>query len=102
MRSVRVPLGAVGLAGTEPTLQQGHLLVVVRDGATNPGPSDWEVLVVTDGYWRVAPGEHELWLRTATGQEATGRALVRFSDGHRHLLRGDGDLAGVDAILEGG
>lgn len=81
-------------------LQQGHLHVVVREGEAGPGPSDWEAMLVTDDTADVRPGRHDVSLLTVDGHRVRGRALVRFSDGHRHLLRGDGDLGGVAAVLE--
>ena len=40
------------------------------------------------------PGRHELMAHTAEGHEVIGWAILRFSDGHQHHFRGDGDLAG--------
>ena len=70
------------------------VFVVVRDGETGPGPNDWEVTVKTDGAHHLDPGEHDLRLEAADGALLTGRALLRFSDGSRHLFRGDGELTG--------
>ena len=80
-------------------LEQGHLHVVVRPGDERPGPSDWEVLLVTEATTDVHPGTHRVRVLTLDGHDLQGRALVRFSDGHRHLLRGDGDLGGVEHVL---
>ena len=73
---------------------------MVREGDEVPGPTDWELNLVTVEQKRVAPGVHAVRLDTAAGDELTGRAIVRFSDGHRHLLRGDDHLHGVVAALE--
>ena len=100
MRSIRVLLEAATVGTDVLELDQGHLHVVVREGDEHPGPSDWELLVVTDTTTDVRPGAHRVSVRTVDGHDLAGRALVRFSDGHRHLLRGDGDLGGVAAVLE--
>ena len=99
MRSVRVELDGATIGAVALTLQQGHLHVVVREGDEVPGPSDWELLVVTDEVADVRPGAHVVGIRTIDGHRLRGRALVRFSDGHRHLLRGDGELGGVEHVL---
>jgi hypothetical protein len=70
------------------------VFVVVREGETTPGPNDWEVTVQTRGDHHLRPGEHDLRLEAMDGSLLTGRALLRFSDGTRHLFRGDGRLAG--------
>lgn len=99
MRSIRVVLEAATVGGVELPLQQGHLHVVLRDGDDVPGPTDWEVLLVTEDTADVRPGAHLVALVTADEHRLRGRALVRFSDGHRHLLRGDDDLGGVAHVL---
>ena len=99
MRSVRVLLEEASVGATALVLQQGHLHVVVREGDEVPRPSDWELLVVTDDVADVRPGAHVVSLRTVDGHHLRGRALVRFSDGRSHLLRGDGALDGVAGVL---
>jgi hypothetical protein len=99
VRSVKVLLDSATVGADELDLQQGHLLVVVREGDESPGPNDWEVMLVTDGPRYVRPGTHQVGLSTLDGVRVRGRALVRFSDGHRHLLRGDGELIGVESVL---
>lgn len=99
MRSIRVLLEAATVGGAEIPLQQGHLHVVLREGDAVPGPTDWEVLLVTEETTDVRPGAHIVALVTADEHRLRGRALVRFSDGHRHLLRGDDDLGGVELVL---
>lgn len=96
---MKVHLESATVGADELELQQGHLLVVVREGDAAPGPNDWEVLLVTDGPRDIRPGVHQVGLSTMDGFRVRGRAIVRFSDGHRHLLRGDGDLVGVEAVL---
>ena len=72
------------------------VFVVVREGESEPGPNDWEVTLRTCGQHHLDPGEHDLSLDAADGSHLRGRALLRFSDGLRHLFRGDGRLAGYD------
>ena len=70
------------------------LFVVVREGQSGPGPNDWEVTVRTPSAHPLEPGVHVLELDALDGSRLSGRALLRFSDGRRHLFRGDGDLVG--------
>ena len=99
MRSIRVLLESATVGSVPLELEQGHLHVVLREGDEAPGPSDWELLLVTEATTDVRPGAHRVRLLTLDGHDLQGRALVRFSDGHRHLLRGDGDLGGVELVL---
>ena len=71
------------------------VFVVVREGESGPGPNDWEVTLQTSDDHRLRPGEHDLRLEALDGATLTGRALLRFSDGTRHLFRGDGALTGL-------
>jgi hypothetical protein len=64
------------------------VFVVVREGEPGPGPNDWEVTLRTC--------DHDLHLEAADGSHLSGRALLRYSDGSRHLFRGDGHLTGYD------
>jgi len=100
MRSWRHRVGTATVDGREVALAQGHLLVVLREGDEQPSATDWEVTLVTDPPRRLPPGPHQLALGTVAGAEVHGRAVVRFSDGSQHLLRGDGTLAGVEALLD--
>lgn len=70
------------------------LFVVVRDGESEPGPNDWEVTLKTTGNRHLRPGEHDLRIESMDGRLHTGRALLRYSDGSRHLFRGDSHLTG--------
>jgi hypothetical protein len=101
----RVTTGVVGGAhdGAETdfdadAISYADVFVVVREGESGPGPNDWEVTLQTSGDHHLTPGEHDLRLEAMDGSVLTGRALLRFSDGTRHLFRGDGRLTGyVDA-----
>ncbi len=101
----RVTAGVVGGAhdGAEAdfdadAITYADVFVVVREGETGPGPNDWEVTLQTSGDRHLPPGEHDLRIEAMDGSVLSGRALLRFSDGTRHLFRGDGRLTGyVDA-----
>ena len=101
----RVTAGVVGGAddGAESvfdadSITYADVFVVVREGETAPGPNDWEVTLQTSSDRHLPPGEHELRLEAMDGSSLSGRAMLRFSDGTRHLFRGDGRLTGyVDA-----
>jgi hypothetical protein len=75
-------------------LTYADIFVVVRDGESGPGPNDWEVTLQTSGDRWLRAGEHDLRLEVMDGSVLSGRALLRFSDGTRHLFRGDGRLTG--------
>ena len=101
----RVTTGVVGgpQDGAETDLDADALtyadvFVVVREGESGPGPNDWEVTLQTSADHHLVPGEHDLRIEAMDGTVLSGRALLRFSDGTRHLFRGDGRLTGyVDA-----
>lgn len=101
----RVTAGVVGgprdgaeLSWGADELTYADVFVVVRVGEAGPGPNDWEVTVQTARAQRLSPGEHLLRLEAVDGSVLTGRAVVRFSDGVRHLFRGDGALEGYDQL----
>jgi hypothetical protein len=75
------------------------VFVVVREGEDAPGPSDWEVHLRTELRQRLPPGRHELRAVTADDVDLRGCTLLRFSDGHRHLFRGDGALEGAARVI---
>lgn len=87
-------VGRLRVDGDLVALGYADVFVVVREGATGPGPNDWEVTVRTPAAHRLEPGEHLLELDALDGSTLSGRALLRFSNGRQHLFRGDGDLVG--------
>jgi hypothetical protein len=100
----RVTTGVVGGAhdGAETdfpadAISYADVFVVVRDGEDRPGPNDWEVTLQTSDDHHLDPGEHILRIEAMDGSVLSGRALLRFSDGTRHLFRGDGRLRGYEA-----
>jgi len=80
--------------GQEVVTSYADVFVVIRDGATAPGPNDWEVTARSDNGVALEPGQHVLQLEGLDGSTFTGPALLRFTDGTRLLFRGDGQLAG--------
>lgn len=94
MQSYRIVLSHADIDGIPVEFDYADVFVVVREGATEPGPTDWEAQLRTDQYHRLAMARHELALTAPDGSCMRGAAIVRFSDGHRHLFRGDDDLDG--------
>jgi hypothetical protein len=99
MRSWRVLLRELAVDGVPVTASYADLFVVLREHDDHPGPNDWEATLRTADRHRLGPGRHELLAHTAEGHEVQGWAVVRFSDGHQHLFRGDGPLAGVAGVV---
>jgi hypothetical protein len=94
MRSTRLLVGRLTVDEEQVDVAYADLYVVVREGEPGPGATDWEVNVTSRGDHRIAPGEHDLVFETHEGSTLSGRGLVRFSDGHRHLFRGVSTLVG--------
>jgi hypothetical protein len=88
-----VAIDEVGVA-----VDYADLFLVVREGDEAPGPNDWEATVRTSDRQHIKPGRYALSGTTADDIAVAGPALLRFSDGHQHLFRGDGALAGADAV----
>lgn len=107
MRSTRRRLEAVSV-GSEviegEAAAYADVFVVVRDDHALPGPSDWEVTLRTGSDHPLVPGRYVLRLDAADGSVMCGAAVLRYSDGRRHLFRGDGDLVGFvdEGTIEGG
>lgn len=99
LRSWRHEVVTVTVDGRAFEVARASLLVVLRDGDTEPGATDWELTLLTDPPRRLAPGRHDLSLATVGGTRVRGPAVVRYSDGSQHLLRGDGTLEGAAALL---
>lgn len=96
MRTTRLLLGRLLVNGEEIETRYADVFVVLRDEATTPEPTDWEVTVQTSNGIALAPGEHILQLEGLDGANLSGRAWLRYSDGTRLLFRGDGQLAGFE------
>lgn len=99
MRSWRLLLSGITVDEVSLDVSYADLFVVLREGDARPGPNDWEATVRTEGRHHLVPGTHELLASTPDDLTLSGQAVLRFSDGHQHLFRGDGDLAGVDAAI---
>jgi hypothetical protein len=96
VESYRIAVNHVDLDGIPVEFGYADVFVVVREGEEGPGPTDWEAQVHTDQYLQVAPARHDLAFTVPDGTHLRGAAIVRFSDGHRHLFRGDDDLDGFE------
>lgn len=97
MQSYRILISRADIDGVPVEFDYADVFVVVREGATEPGPNDWEAQLRTDHFHRLALARHELALTAPDGSCLRGAAVVRFSDGHRHLFRGDDELSGFEA-----
>lgn len=96
MQSYRIVITRADIDGVPVEFDYADVFVVVREGATEPGPSDWEAQLRTGQFHRLAMARHELALTAPDGSCMRGAAVVRFSDGHRHLFRGDDELSGFE------
>ena len=100
MRSWRVLLREVAIDGVAVEASYADLFVVRARGRTaGPGPTTGRPRCAAPTRLHLRPGRHELRAHTADGHELIGWAMLRFSDGHQHLFRGDGDLTGVAAVI---
>ncbi|HEX4868358.1 MAG TPA: hypothetical protein VFV32_12155 [Acidimicrobiales bacterium] len=99
MRSWRLLASALAINAVDVEVAYADVFVVLREGDAQPGPTDWEATVQTAERQHLAPGSYELRAHTPDGQLLAGVAVLRFSDGQRHLFRGDGPLAGFDAAV---
>lgn len=96
MESYRILLAHVDIDGVPVEFDYGDVFVVVREGEGAPGPTDWEAQLRTERFHRLRMARHELSLTAPDGTRLRGAAIVRFTDGHRHLFRGDDDLHGFE------
>jgi hypothetical protein len=99
MRSWRLLASRLAINEVDVEVAYADVFVVLREGDVRPGPNDWEATVRTAERHHLPPGTYELRVDTPDDFVLCGRAMLRFSDGHQHLFRGDGDLGGVDAAL---
>lgn len=96
METYRILLHHVDVDGIPVEFDYADVFVVVREGRTEPAPTDWEAQLRTDQFHRLAMARHELALTAVDGTCLRGAAIVRFTDGHRHLFRGDDTLSGFE------
>lgn len=100
MRTFRIVASSIDIDGRPVEFDYGDVFVVLRDDGPVPANSDWEVQIRTDQFHPITAARHDLALRAVDGSEVRGAAIVRFSDGHRHLFRGDSPLDGFDAGVD--
>ncbi len=98
MRSWRLLASTVAINEVDVDVAYADVFIVLREGDVSPGPNDWEATVRTATRQHLRPGTYDLRL-DAGGVVLEGHAVLRFSDGHQHLFRGDGRLLGVDAAV---
>jgi len=94
VRTARLLLGRLVVNGHEVETSYADVFVVLREGASVPGPNDWEVTVRSTEDLTLQPGLHALELEGLDGTLLSGPALLRLADGDRILFRGDGHLTG--------
>ena len=94
MESYRIIANRADVDGVPIEFAYADVFVVLRAGASLPAPTDWEAQIHTDRTVSIAQARHDLAFGVPDGTQLRGPAIVRFSDGHRHLFRGDGDLDG--------
>lgn len=96
VRSYRIVAGRLDLNGVPVSIRQASVFVVIREGDAGPGPTDWEVHATTDAPEAIEMARHDLAMHIVDGTTLRGPAIVRFTDGRRHLFRGDGNLDGFE------
>lgn len=94
MESYRIIASHADVDGVPVEFSYADVFVVLREGAPFPAATDWEAQIHTDRVVPIAQSRHDLAFEIADGSSLRGPAIVRFTDGHRHLFRGDGDLDG--------
>lgn len=94
VESYRIMLSHVDVDGLPVEFHYGDVFVVVREGDDRPSPTDWEAQLRTEQFHPLTSARHQLAMTVPDGTCLRGGAIVRFSDGHRHLFRGDDHLDG--------
>lgn len=94
MESYRIIANHVDLDGMPVDVGYADVFVVVREGREHPAPTDWEAQFRTDHHVSVAMARHDLAFSVPDGTLLRGAAILRFTDGHRHLFRGVEHLDG--------
>jgi hypothetical protein len=89
---VRMAIGVDAVEAAE--ISYADVFVVVREGEDEPGTTDWEVTLRTAADRRIDAGRYEMAMESVDGSVLRGAAVLRFSDGRRHLFRGDDVLTG--------
>lgn len=99
MRSWRLLAESVAINNVPVEADYADVFVVERISGETPGPTDWEATIRTQDHTKLGAGRYTLQVDTPDGHRLEGWALLRFSNGHQHLFRGDGELEGVEATL---
>lgn len=99
MRSWRLLASKLAINGVDVDIDYADVFVVLREGDDKPGPNDWEATIRTPERHHLAPDTYDLRVETLDDLVLEGHAVLRFSDGHQHLFRGDGPLRGIEAAL---
>lgn len=94
MESYRIIASHADVDGVPVAFSYADVFVVLRDGGSAPAATDWEAQIHTDRVVPITQARHDLAFEIPDGTCLRGPAIVRFSDGRRHLFRGDGDLDG--------
>ena len=96
MESYRIIASHADVDGVPVDFAYADVFVVLRDGADAPAPTDWEAQIRTDRQVPISKTRHDLAFSIPDGTCIRGTAFVRFTDGRRHLFRGDSDLDGFE------
>lgn len=96
MESYRIIAQHVDVDGIPVDAGYADVFVVVREGADGPGPTDWEAQIRTERQVPMTHARHDLSFAVVDGSQLRGPAFLRFTDGRRHLFRGDGPLDGFE------
>ena len=99
VQSWRLLLSGVAINEIDVEVSYADVFIVLREGDERPGPNDWEATMRTPHRQHFPPGTYELRGGTPDELSVSGHALLRFSDGHQHLFRGDGHLGGVEGVV---
>lgn len=94
VESYRIIANHVDLDGIPVDVGYADVFVVIRDDEARPARTDWEAQFHTDQHLPVTMARHDLAFAIPDGTFLRGAAIVRFTDGYRHLFRGDDDLDG--------
>src|SRR3546814_13385810 len=97
MRSWRLLLQRVAINEVAVEVAYADVFVVLREGDERPGPNDWEATVRTSDRQHFPPGTYELSAETLDDISLSGHAVLRYTAGHHHTFRADGDPGGVAA-----
>lgn len=94
MQATRYLVQRMKVDGIVIETRYADLYVVVREGEDAPATTDWEAQAHGVETRTISAGRHHVEFGIADGTVMSGEAIVRFTDGTRHLFRGDSELAG--------